>query len=167
LRLLSPIKLKRLLCAAGFTVALFLPAYAADPIAPVSEAALREVRISSSEALLGTWITDRAGLETYAGDALPVTDDQPQIEYADWVRRDELQRVLPQFIELHTDPPLRGADDSLAKSVAAERQILLTFYKASLNAMVGHQELWARDMQRVREGDSENAYYRWFGGDSK
>jgi hypothetical protein len=49
--------------------------------------------------------------------------------------------VLPQFIELHTDAPLRGVEDSFAKSVAAERQILPTFYQASLNAMVGHQEL--------------------------
>jgi spermidine synthase len=134
---------------------------------PEVAAALREVGISSPQALMGTWITGRAGLETYAGEALPVTDDQPRIEYADWVRYDELQRVLPRLIDLRTDPPLHGADDVFAKSVAAERQLLLTFYQASLNAMAGHQELWARDMQRVREGDGNNSYYRWFGGGSK
>ena len=32
-------------------------------------AALREVGISSPEGLMATWITDRAGLETYAGNA--------------------------------------------------------------------------------------------------
>jgi len=126
--------------------------------------ALRDVGISSPEALMATWITDRAGLEEYAGDALPVTDDQPRIEYADWVRPDELQRVLPRLIELRTDPPLRGADEAFVKSVGVERQRLLLFYQAALNGSAGHPELWARDMQRVLETDGGNAYYRWFGG---
>ncbi|MDH5774650.1 MAG: spermidine synthase, partial [Nitrospirota bacterium] len=55
---------------------------------PELASALREVGIASPEALLATWVTDRSGLETYAGDALPITDDQPRIEYADWVRYD-------------------------------------------------------------------------------
>ena len=41
-----------------------------------------EVGIESAEALLATWLTDRAGLERFAGDALPVTDDRPRIEHA-------------------------------------------------------------------------------------
>ena len=130
---------------------------------PEVASALREVGIASPEALLATWVTDRAGLETYAGDALPVTDDQPRIEYADWVRRDELQRVLPELIGLRRVPPLRNADDAFVKSVAAERQRLLLFYQASLNAMAGRRDHWAQDMQRVLEGDGANAYYRWFG----
>ena len=134
---------------------------------PEVASALREVGIASPEALMATWVTDRTGLEAYAGAALPVTDDQPRIEYTDWVRRDEIQRVLPRLIELRTDPPLRAADDVFTQKVAAERRLLLTFYQASLNAMAGHQELWAQDMQRVREGDGENAYYLWFGGGSK
>jgi hypothetical protein len=134
---------------------------------PEVASALRDVGISSPEALMATWITDRAGLETYAGNALPVTDDEPRIEYADWVRADELQRVLPRFIELRIDPPLHGADDFFVKSMAMERQRLLVFYQAALNAYAGHQELWARDMQRVLEGDGGNPYYRWFGRDSK
>jgi len=134
---------------------------------PEVTAALTEVGIASPEALLATWITDRAGLETYAADARPVTDDQPRIEYADWVRHDELQRVLPKLIELRTDPPLRGGDGGFEKLVAVERRRLLLFYQAALNAQSGYPELWARDMQHVREGDSENAYYRWFGEGSK
>jgi hypothetical protein len=134
---------------------------------PEVASALRDVGISSPEALMGTWITDRAGLETYAGKALPVTDDQPRIEYADWVRQDEIQRVLPTLIGLRTDPPLRGADDSFVKAVAAQRQLLLFFYQAALNAGAGHQTLWARDMQRVMDGDGGNPYYRWFGGNGK
>jgi spermidine synthase len=129
--------------------------------------ALRDVGISSPEALLATWVMDRAGLETYIGDALPVTDDQPRIEYADWVRPDEIQRVFPRFMELRTNPPLLGANASFVKSVAAERQLLLLFYQAALNGAAGHRSLWARDMGLVLKGDPGNAYYRWFGGNSK
>ena len=129
---------------------------------PDVSSALREVGISSPQALLGTWVTGRAGLEAYAGDALPVTDDQPRIEYADWVRSDEIQRVLPRLIQLRTDPPLQGAAKDFVQAVSAERQRLLLFYQAALNAQSGYPELWARDMQRVLEGDGGNAYYRWF-----
>ena len=134
---------------------------------PDVASALRDVGIASPEALMATWVTDRIGLETYVGEARPVTDDQPRIEYADWVRYDELQRVLPKLIELRTNPPLLGSDASFVGSVAAERQRLLLFYQAALNAQSGYPEIWARDMQHVREGDSKNAYYRWFGGGNK
>jgi spermidine synthase len=134
---------------------------------PDVASALQEVGISSPGALMATWVTDRAGLESYVGDVLPVTDDQPRIEYADWVRSDELHRVLPRLMMLRTDPPLLAADESFARSVAVERQILLFFYQAALNGMAGHQELWAQDMQRVLEGDPDNNYYRWFGGTYK
>jgi len=134
---------------------------------PEVSSALRDVGISSPEALIATWITDRAGLETYTGKALPVTDDRPRIEYANWVRDDELQRVLPRLIELRTDPPLRSADEIFMKSLAIERQRLLLFYQAALNAQAGHPELWARDMRRVLESDGGNAYYQWFRGTSK
>ena len=134
---------------------------------PEVASALREVGISSAAALMATWMTDRAGLEAYAGNALSVTDDKPRIEYADWVRPDELQRVLPKLIELRTDPPLRRADMTFLSAVATERQVLLTFYQAALNAMSGHRDLWMRDMQRVFQADSGNAYYQWFGGHAK
>jgi spermidine synthase len=131
---------------------------------PEVASALREVGIPSAAALMATWMTDRAGLEAYAGNALPVTDDHPRIEYADWVRPDELQRVLPRLVGLRSDPPLRNADDSFANAAAAERQVLLLFYQAALNGAAGHRDLWARDMQRVLESGRGNAYYRWFGG---
>jgi len=134
---------------------------------PGIASALRDVGISSPEALMATWVTDRAGLETYVGDVLPVTDDQPRIEYADWVRPDEIQRVFPRLILLRTNPPLLDADDSFVSSVAAERQLLLLFYQAALNGAAGHRSLWARDMQLVLEGDIDNAYYRWFGENNK
>jgi spermidine synthase len=134
---------------------------------PTVSAALREVGVSSPEALMATWVTGRAGLETYAGAARPVTDDQPGIEYADWVRPDELQRVLPRLIELRTDPPLAGADEEFVRGVRAERQRLLLFYQAALNGAAGHRDLWARDIQAVLATDGANPYYRWFGGDSQ
>ena len=93
-----------------------------------------------------------------------MTDDQPRIEYADWVRSDALQQVLPQLLKLRTDPPLRGADDVFVQSVVTQRQLLLTFYQAVLHAMAGYQTLWARDMRRVRQSDTHNPYYLWFGG---
>lgn len=130
---------------------------------PETAAAMREIGIASPNALLATWITGRAGLEQYAGDARPVTDDQPRIEYADWVRPDELQRVLPELMMLRSDPPLRGAEDSFLTSVARERQNLSLFYQAALNGQSGYPELWARDMKTVLTVDNENAYYRWFG----
>lgn len=134
---------------------------------PGVTSALREVGIASPAALLATWVMDRAGLETYAGDALPVSDDRPRIEYADWVRDDELQRVLPDLMKLRTAVPLHGADEAFVRAVAAERQQLLFFYQAALNAQSGYPELWARDMQRVLEVDGGNAYYRWFAAGSQ
>ena len=94
------------------------------------------------------------------------TDDQPRIEYADWVRHDELQRTLPRLMELRTNAPLLGADASFLRSVSAERQNLLLFYQAALNAAAGHLELWSQDMSRVLKDDGGNAYYRWFGATS-
>ena len=130
---------------------------------PEVASALRDVGIGSAAALMSTWITDRAGLEAYAGDALPVTDDQPRIEYADWVRHDEIQRVLPNLIMLRSTPPLIDASLEFEAAVANERQRLLLFYQAALNGSGGHRELWAQDMQRVLQGDDRNAYYLWFG----
>jgi spermidine synthase len=134
---------------------------------PEVASALRDVGIATPAALLATWITDRAGLEKFAANARPVTDDQPCIEYADWVRPDEIQRVLPELIELRTDPPLRGAENTFQNQVAAERQRLLLFYQAALNGLSGYPELWASDMRRVLAGNGDNPYYRWFGAGSQ
>jgi len=65
---------------------------------PGMSTALREVGIASPAALLATYITDRAGLEHYAQDAPPTTDDRPRIEYAAGLRRGEFART-------HEDQP--------------------------------------------------------------
>ena len=131
---------------------------------PDVAAALREVGISTPAALLATWVTGRAGLERYAGDALPVTDDRPRIEYAAWLRRAEFQRVLPRVLELHTAPPLVGADERFRAAVADEGDRLLAFYSAGLRAYAGDRQQWARALGHVLNGDGENPYYRYFVG---
>ena len=127
---------------------------------PAVRAALAEVGIESPEALLATWVTDRAGLERFAGDAAPVTDDRPLIEHAAWVRRGELQRVLPRLLALATDPPLRPGDP-LRPAVEAERRELLAFYRYSLHAMAGERDEAGAALREVLARDPRNPYYLW------
>jgi spermidine synthase len=131
---------------------------------PGVAAALKEVGIASPAALLAGWITDRAGLAYYAADAPPVTDDQPRIEYASWVRRDAFPGVLGHLLALRTEPPLSGADDAFRAAVAAQGATLQRFYKASLDAYRGDREAWRDDIQSVMRDDPANPYYRWFVG---
>jgi spermidine synthase len=128
---------------------------------PEVAAALHEVGVNSPAALLATWITDRDGLERFARDAKPVTDDRPRIEYATWVRPGEVARVLPELLALHTDPPIRGEDSILRASIAEEREHLLDFYDAGLAAYRGNRELWAQAVERVLRTDRGNPYFRW------
>jgi spermidine synthase len=133
---------------------------------PEVASALRDVGVSTPAALLATWVTGRAGLEQYAGDASPVTDDRPRIEYAGWLRRGEFQRVLPRVLALHIAPPLVGADERLRAAVAEESERLVEFYGAGLRAYAGEREQWATTLARVLKSDSENRYYRYFVGGS-
>lgn len=52
-----------------------------------------DLKNNSAQALLATWVSDRNGLQRFAGDAPAVTDDRPRIEYAPWVRPREISRV--------------------------------------------------------------------------
>ncbi|MNL42076.1 hypothetical protein D3C87_1645130 [compost metagenome] len=126
---------------------------------------LQDVGIGSAAALLATWVTDRAGLERFAADAQPVTDDQPRIEYAPWVRAKEITRVLPALLDLHIAPPLVNADAGFNERMSVHRQRLMQFYRASLHAYDGDRDAWARDIREVMRGDGGNPYYRWFVGE--
>jgi predicted membrane-bound spermidine synthase len=126
--------------------------------------ALREVGIGSPAALLATWVTDRAGLERFAGTARAVTDDRPSIEYGAWVRPQEIVRVLPALREVATEPPIIGADDAVRANVRSERMSLWQFYHAGLRAYAGDRAGWERQMQAVAGKVGANPYYRWFGG---
>jgi hypothetical protein len=130
---------------------------------PEIQAALAEVGIESPAALLGTWITDRSGLERYAGDALPVTDNRPRIEHAAWVRRGEFRRVLPRLLAVATAAPL-APSDPLRAGVEAERQELLRFYRASLLAMDGKRSEAAAMFRDILAQNPQNPYYRWVAG---
>ena len=126
--------------------------------------ALQDVGVASGAALLATYVTDRAGLERFAGDAPAVTDDQPRIEYAPWVRAKEISRVLPALLDLHTAPDLLNAEPAFVDRLNVHRQRLMQFYRSSLHAYDGDREAWARDIREVINGDGANPYYRWFVG---
>ena len=124
--------------------------------------ALADVGIDSAATLLATWVTDRQGLESFAAEALPVTDDQPRIEYAPWVRSKEITRVLPALLDLRVPAPLLNADAAFIRTLGAEQQRLMQFYRASLHAYDGDRDAWGRDIREVLQQDSANPYYRWF-----
>lgn len=128
---------------------------------------LGEVGIASPAALLGTWVTDRAGLQRYAGDTPAVTDDHPSIEYSAWLRRNEIVRVLPALMTLRSAPPLRGADATLLAGVQRERDVLAVFYASGLAAYQGDREQWSQAMDLVMQADGQNPYYRWIAGDDR
>jgi len=127
--------------------------------------ALQAVGIASPADLLATWVTGRKGLERYAADASPVTDDRPRIEYAPWVRPTEITRTLPNLLALRSDLPLTGANDALRGEIASKRQGLLDFYAAGIAAYNGDRKSWSDATQRVLAADGKNPYYRWIIGE--
>lgn len=131
---------------------------------PEVAATLAEVGIDSPAALLATWVTDRDGLLRFAGDALPVTDDWPRIEYAPWVRRNEITRVLPELLSLRTPPPLVHADAAFEAAVENEWQSLDHFYSVAFYAYQGNRDAWARGVGQMTPTERANPYYRWFIG---
>ncbi|MDR3396917.1 MAG: fused MFS/spermidine synthase [Pandoraea sp.] len=126
--------------------------------------ALSEVGIASPGALLSTWVTDRAGLAYYVEDAKPVTDDRPGIEYAPWVGRQAFGPTLKHLLALQNEPPVIGADDALKADFTRSRQALLAFYQASLAALDGDRNAWARQLDTALQLDGDNPYFRWFAG---
>uniref|UniRef100_UPI00339D57B9 spermidine synthase n=1 Tax=Cupriavidus necator TaxID=106590 RepID=UPI00339D57B9 len=131
---------------------------------PEVAAALQAVGVRSAQALLATWVTDRAGLDWYAADAPPVTDNRPRIEYAGWVRKEAFPQTLSKLLSLQGEPPLTGADDALWREIRHERDVLHTFYRAGLDAYRGDREAWASEIAQVMRADPDNPYYAWFFG---
>jgi spermidine synthase len=129
---------------------------------PGVSAVLKEVGITSPAALLATYVTDRAGLERFALDTAPTTDDRPRLEYAAWLRTGEFSRVLPRVLAQRTDPPMVSADKPLLAAIATERRRLMAFYQAGLNAYSGDRKLWAEKMSEVFAEGGSNPYYSWF-----
>jgi hypothetical protein len=131
---------------------------------PQTRLALAQVGVDSAAALLATWVTDRAGLERYAGNALAVTDDQPRIEYAPWVRAREITRVLPLLLGLRSEPPLANAGPAFSGEVRDHWQQLRLFYEVGLHAYNGNRTAWQQDASRLLREDANNPYYQWFLG---
>ncbi len=129
--------------------------------APSVGDALREVGINSAADLLATYVTDRTGLERYAGNALPVTDDQPRIEYARWVRPREIIRVLPKLLSLGSPLPLTASHEEIA-SVERSYLQLLDFYEIAYRSYGSDRETWANRVLNLQRNGEENAYYDWF-----
>jgi spermidine synthase len=129
---------------------------------PEVAGALREVGIASPAALLATWVTDRIGLEHYAGDIPPTTDDRPRIEYGRWVLPDDFLRTLQDIMAQRSDPPLVGADAGLLAQINQAHDTLYRFYEAGLYAYQGDQTQWEQAMAAVLQEDGENPYYHWF-----
>ncbi|MDJ0592058.1 MAG: fused MFS/spermidine synthase [Pleurocapsa sp. MO_226.B13] len=128
---------------------------------PTVQAALAAVGIDSPQALLATYVTDRAGLEHYVGDAPPVTDDRPLIEYAGWLRSGEFSRVLPRVMASHKPVPL-AEDDPWNSDIEREQYQLWNFYQAGLAAYQGQGDRWWNLLARVLQADPDNLYYQWF-----
>ncbi|WP_354016159.1 fused MFS/spermidine synthase [Dyella japonica] len=126
--------------------------------------ALGEVGIASPAALLATWMGDGDSLERYAGHVAAVTDDRPSIEYATWVRRDEIVRVLPELVALRSEPTLHGARPELVAAMHQQRDVLFTFYAAGLAAYQGDREHASEALGMVLQADGQNPYYRWIAG---
>lgn len=127
-------------------------------------ASMKGVGIDSPAAVLATWVTDRSGLEHFAGNARAVTDDHPRIEYGPWVRQNEIARVLPKLLDLRTDVPAIGSDNELTAEIKQRRSALFDFYTAGLAAYAGDRNTWEQTIRRVTSVDPENAYYQWIIG---
>ena len=123
---------------------------------------LRGAGVPSVTELLATYVTDRDGLEKYAGDVPPVTDDRPRIEYAGWVREGEFPRVLMLIAKLRSDPPLIGADSTLKDDVALARHKLWTLYRAGYYVYTGEADRWESMIRRLVPELRDNPYFRWF-----
>jgi len=127
-------------------------------------ASMKGVGIDSPAAVLATWVTDRSGLERFAGEANPVTDDHPRIEYGPWVRQDEITRALPKLLDLRTEVPAIGSNAELNAEIKQRQSTLFDFYTAGLAAYAGDRTTWEKTIRRVVSVDPENAYYQWIIG---
>lgn len=133
---------------------------------PDVSTSLGEVGVESPAALLATFVCDQSGLEGYAKDALPVTDDRPRIEYGAWVLPGEFKRTFTSLMKFQTEPELLHSDDTLDAAVAEQRLILHTFYASGIAAYARDRVTWRQRLSTVLDRAPENPYYRWFASSS-
>jgi spermidine synthase len=109
---------------------------------------------------IATYVTDRNGLDDYVGDGLPVTDDRPRIEYAHWVRRNELIHILPKLLAYRELPPVAGSSVEKGQIEASHRQ-LAEFYEVWLLLIARDEAFFAR-VEAFARSAKPNAYFGWF-----
>ncbi|WP_260735177.1 fused MFS/spermidine synthase [Tunturiibacter lichenicola] len=134
---------------------------------PTVVSSLQEVGVKSPAALLATWMMDQEGVKHYVGDAPAVTDNNPSIEYAAWVRPGAIQSVLPKLLALRTPPPVRSADSSFLSEIQEQQASLFGFYDAGIAAYNGDRDLWQATIANVLQHDHDNPYYLWVLGDDQ
>lgn len=123
--------------------------------------ALTAVGIDSAAGLLATYLTDRAGLERFVAGAAPVTDDDPRIEYAAWVRPREILRVLPELLELASPVPVT-ASEAQHREIEIAFMDLLDFYEMAYLSYGDAAQRWSARTREVRAQAPRNAYYDWY-----
>ena len=128
---------------------------------PVTANALAEIGIETPADLLATYITDQAGLARYAAAALPVTDDRPRIEYAPWVRTNEILDVLPKLLELSSPLSVKASPEQLA-AINRSYDRLIGFYEIVWYSYQGNRDDFARSVAEFRRTGWPNAYYDWY-----
>ena len=121
---------------------------------------LGEIGVITPADLLATYVTDRDGLEDYARDALPVTDDRPRIEYAHWIRKNELNHILPKLLAYREAPPVAASSAEKGQIEASYGQ-LAEFYEIWLLALARDEAFFAR-MEAFARSAKPNAYFGWF-----
>jgi spermidine synthase len=126
---------------------------------PGVKQALSEVGIPSLPALLSTWVTDRNGLVAFAGDAPPVTDDKPSIEYGSWTRPYTFEAVLPAIMRFAAEPSIKAMTTDARTEMESQRNLLYAFYKAGLAAYAQDRETWQLNGTYVMSRAADNPYY--------
>jgi predicted membrane-bound spermidine synthase len=133
-------------------------------VIPSVQDALVEVGVVNPVAFLSTYLMDRQGLEAFAAGGLPTTDDQPRLEHASLVQRQDLLQVLGRVLELRSAPLVVNSSPELDKAIADERDRLHTFYRAAMLWYAGKIDEMNPLLERVLSEDGANPYYRWFVG---
>jgi spermidine synthase len=126
---------------------------------PLAES-LKEIGINSPAALLATYMMGNKGLENFAGDARPITDNFPRLEYDRWTSKRVILEILPKLLSQQRQlPEIHGG---LKKDYRFEQEKLHAFYYAGLSIYSGDRDTWQEMMKRLYRADSSNAYYNWF-----
>lgn len=123
---------------------------------------LEEVGVRSVDQLLSTYISDTEGLREFVGDADPITDIRPSIEYSKWVRKGEFPRVITEVSQIGEHLTLVGANETIDQSIIDEREKLWTLYRAGYYFYQRDFENWDATLKRIVPELKSNRYFGSF-----